>query len=129
VTYRLAILNLFVTGYWFKKIGLKTAMFQQTFWAALRSLTQIYALSVGGSFGIWMITITQTFNILGSGGGYELASMAYIAELCGQEERTGMFGVLLGIRMLGAAVGYICESTHTVGYPSFGLRKPGERQR
>jgi hypothetical protein len=84
-------------------------MFQQTFWAALRSLTQIYALSVGGDFGIRMITITQTINILGSGGGYELASMAYIAELCGQEERTGMFGVLLGVRMLGAAVGYICK--------------------
>lgn len=56
-----------------------------------------------------MITVTQTINILGSGGGYELASMAYIAELCVGEERTGMFGVLLGVRMLGAALGYICE--------------------
>lgn len=56
-----------------------------------------------------MITITQLINILGSGGGYELASMAYIAELCVGEERTGMFGVLLGVRMLGAALGYICE--------------------
>jgi hypothetical protein len=85
-------------------------MTQQTFWASLRSLTQIYALSVGGSFGITMITVTQVINILGSGGGYELASMAYIAELCVGEERTGMFGVLLGVRMLGAALGYICES-------------------
>lgn len=85
-------------------------MFQQTFWASLRSLTQIYALSRGGQFGINMITITQTINVLGSGGGYELASMAYIAELCGAEERTGMFGMLLGIRMFGAALGYICES-------------------
>jgi hypothetical protein len=56
-----------------------------------------------------MITVTQVINILGSGGGYELASMAYIAELCVGEERTGMFGVLLGVRMLGAALGYICE--------------------
>ena len=86
------------------------AMFQQTFWAALRSLTQIYALSIGGQFGINLITITQAINILGSGGGYELASMAYIAQLCGQEERTGMFGILMGIRMFGAAIGYICES-------------------
>jgi hypothetical protein len=84
-------------------------MTQQTFWASLRSLTQIYALSIGGSFGITMITVTQVINILGSGGGYELASMAYIAELCVGEERTGMFGVLLGVRMLGAALGYICE--------------------
>jgi hypothetical protein len=49
-------------------------------------------------------------NILGSGGGYELASLAYIPELCDSEERTGMFGVLMGVRMLGAALGYICES-------------------
>ena len=109
----LAILNLFVTGYWFKKLGIKMAMFQQTFWAALRSLTQIYALSIGGQFGINLITITQAINVLGSGGGYELASMAYIAQLCGQEERTGMFGILMGIRMFGAAIGYICESTRS----------------
>jgi hypothetical protein len=100
-----------VTGFWFKKLGIKTAMTQQTFWAALRSLTQIYALSIGGKFGITMITITQTINVLGSGGGYELASMAYIAELCAAEERTGMFGMLLGVRMAGAALGYICKST------------------
>jgi hypothetical protein len=87
------------------------AMFQQTFWAALRSLTQIYALSIGGQFGINLITITQAINILGSGGGYELSSMAYIAQLCGAEERTGMFGVLMGVRMLGAAIGYICRSS------------------
>jgi hypothetical protein len=49
-------------------------------------------------------------NILGSGGGYELASLAYIPELCDSEKRTGMFGVLMGVRMLGAALGYICES-------------------
>lgn len=104
-----AILNLFVTGYWFKKLGIKMAMFQQTFWASLRSLTQIYALSIGGQFGINVITVTQSINILGSGGGYELASMAYIAQLCSQEERTGMFGVLMGIRMFGAALGYTCE--------------------
>ena len=92
-------------------------MTQQTFWASLRSLTQIYALSIGGSFGITMITVTQIINILGSGGGYELASMAYIAELCVGEERTGMFGVLLGVRMLGAALGYICKLTlsHPIG--------------
>jgi hypothetical protein len=98
-----------VTGYWFKKIGIKTAMFQQTFWAALRSLAQIYALSIGGPVGIKLITTTQALNVLGSGGGYELASMAYIAELCVPKKRTGMFGVLMGVRMLGAAVGYICE--------------------
>lgn len=85
-------------------------MAQQTFWASLRSLVQIHALGVGGAYGIKMVTITQAINILGSGGGYELASMAFIAELCGAEERTGMFGVLMGFRMAGAALGYICES-------------------
>lgn len=91
-------------------------MFQQTFWAALRSLTQIWALNRGGQLGINVITVTQAINILGSGGGYELASMAYIAELCGAEERTGMFGVLLGIRMLGAALGYICKLKSPTGH-------------
>ena len=109
----LAILNLFVTAYWFRKVGIRTAMFQQTFWAALRCLTQLYALSLGGASGIQMMTFTQTLNVLGSGGGYELASMAYVAELCSPKERTGMFGRLLGMRMLGAAVGYISESLHS----------------
>ncbi|ORX38886.1 major facilitator superfamily domain-containing protein [Kockovaella imperatae] len=100
------LLNLFVTGYWIKRFGPKAAMFQQTAWAAMRNLTQIYAQTVGGATGIKIIQTTQLFNIMGSGGGYGLAANSFIAFLAEPEERTSQFGVLGGIMMLGAAGGY-----------------------
>ncbi|WVQ83378.1 hypothetical protein IAT38_005519 [Cryptococcus sp. DSM 104549] len=106
VTTGCTIGNLFVTGWFIKKYGCKAAMFQQTIWAALRNLTQMYALSVGGIAGIQIIQVTQLFNIMGSGGGYQIASNVFIATLVAAEERTSMFGVLTGIIMLGSSSGY-----------------------
>ncbi|KAK4686960.1 hypothetical protein P7C73_g3162, partial [Tremellales sp. Uapishka_1] len=106
VTTTCTIVNLFVTGYWIKRFGVKAAMFQQTAWAAMRNLTQILALHVGGATGMRIIQSTQIFNIMGSGGGYQLAANAYIAVLAKPEDRTALFGVLNGIMMLGSSVGY-----------------------
>lgn len=85
-------------------------MFQQTLWAALRNLTQIYSINKGGAVGIKIIQSTQLFNILGSGGGYQLAANGYVAILVDPERRTGMFGVLGGVIMLGNSAGYTCTS-------------------
>ena len=110
----LALINLFVTGYWIKRFGPKAAMFQQTAWAAMRNLTQIYAQTIGGATGIRIIQVTQVFNIMGSGGGYQLAANSFIAFLAKPEERTSLFGILNGICMLGGAGGYTCESWYAV---------------
>lgn len=85
-------------------------MFQQTFWAALRNLTQMYALSIGGNTGMQIIQTTQLFNVLGSGGGYQIASNVFISTLVAAEERTSQFRVLTGVIMLGSSSGYTCES-------------------
>jgi hypothetical protein len=105
-----AILNLFVTGMWIKRFGVKTAMFQQTVWASMRNVTQIIGLRIGAGVGKHIIEVTQLFNILGSGGGYLLSANAFVAALVSPEERTSMFGVLSGVGMLGNAAGYTCTS-------------------
>jgi hypothetical protein len=84
-------------------------MFQQTGWAAARNLCQIYAQTIGGQTGITIIQVTQVFNVMGSGGGYQLAASAFIAVLAEPEARTALFGVQGGVQMLGAAAGYVCE--------------------
>ncbi len=83
-------------------------MFQQTAWAAMRNLCQIYAQTLGGATGIRIIQTTQLFNIMGSGGGYQLAANSFIAILAEPERRTSLFGVLGGMTMLGSSAGYTC---------------------
>ncbi len=81
-------------------------MFQQTFWAALRNLTQIYAQTVGGRTGMIIITTTQLFNTLGSAGGFQLCANAFVAMLSPDEARTANFGILGGVFMFGSGIGY-----------------------
>ncbi|OXM77049.1 hypothetical protein C364_05564 [Cryptococcus neoformans Bt63] len=121
VTTSCTIANLFITGWFIKKFGCKAAMFQQTFWAALRNLTQIYAPSIGGATGMQIIQTTQLFNVLGSGGGYQIASNVFISTLVAAEERTSQFGVLTGIIMLGSSSGYTFGG---LAYKWFGLLAP-----
>ncbi|WVR04573.1 hypothetical protein IAU60_001580 [Kwoniella sp. DSM 27419] len=116
-----SILNLFATGWFIKRFGVKAAMFQQTFWAALRNLCQMYALGVGGNTGIKIIQITQAFNILGSGGGYQIASNVFIAALVEPEQRTSQFGVLTGFIMFGSSAGYTLGG---LAFNYFGMLAP-----
>ncbi|KAJ6451120.1 hypothetical protein C8R47DRAFT_1329767 [Mycena vitilis] len=103
-----ATLNLIVTTWEIKNWGLRRAIINQTFWPALRNLTQIYAIMVGGRRGITIMQSTQLITILGGGTGYLLSVNSYMAEVVEPEERTAAFGVLAGIAMLGTANGYIC---------------------
>ncbi|KAJ7441928.1 hypothetical protein B0H11DRAFT_2095206 [Mycena galericulata] len=99
--------NLLLTTWQIKHWGLRAAIVQQTFWPAIRNLTQIYATFVGSRFGITIMQTTQLVTILGGGAGYMLSANSYIAEVVTAEERTGAFGVLAGMSMLGSAIGYI----------------------
>ncbi|KAJ7325779.1 hypothetical protein DFH08DRAFT_1085029 [Mycena albidolilacea] len=101
-------LNLIVTTWEIKNWGLRRAIINQTFWPALRNLTQIYATLVGGRLGITVMQSTQLITILGGGAGYLLTVNSYMAEVAEPEERTAAFGVLAGVAMLGVANGYIC---------------------
>ncbi|KAL1406277.1 hypothetical protein Q8F55_007973 [Vanrija albida] len=101
-----SIVNLFTSAWFIQRYGVKAAMFQQTIWAALRNLTQIYAQTLGGKKGMDIITATQLFNVLGSAGGYQLCANSYVAILSEPAARTANFGVLGGIMMLGSGVGY-----------------------
>lgn len=97
--------NLFLTTWFIDRFGIKAALFQQTIWGAFRNLCQIYAISIGGSRGIWIIQATQLFNLIGGAGGSQLAANAYIDALSSEEERTGNFGRISGVFMLGAGIG------------------------
>ncbi|KAJ6488905.1 hypothetical protein C8R45DRAFT_993143 [Mycena sanguinolenta] len=101
-------LNLIVTTWEIKNWGLRRAIINQTFWPALRNLTQIYATLVGGRLGITIMQSTQLITILGGGAGYLLSVNSYMAEVVEPEERTAAFGVLAGTAMLGVANGYVC---------------------
>ncbi|KAJ7607623.1 hypothetical protein DFH06DRAFT_1379755 [Mycena polygramma] len=70
-----ATLNLMiiVTTWEIKNWGLRLAIIHQTFWPALRNLTQIYAISVGGRLEISTMQGTQLISILGGGQGYLLS--------------------------------------------------------
>ncbi|KAJ6534969.1 hypothetical protein B0H19DRAFT_1184550 [Mycena capillaripes] len=98
--------NLLLTTWQIRHWGLRAAIVQQTFWPALRNLTQIYATFVGGRLGITVMQSTQLITILGGGAGYMLSANSYIAEVVEPVERTAAFGVLAGMSMLGSALGY-----------------------
>ncbi|KLT42324.1 hypothetical protein CC85DRAFT_328228 [Cutaneotrichosporon oleaginosum] len=106
ITTGCTLLNLFTSAWFISRFGVKAAMFQQTFWAALRNLTQIYAQTLGGRAGMLIITTTQLFNTLGSAGGFQLCANAFVAGLSPDAERTANFGVLGGVFMFGSGIGY-----------------------
>lgn len=108
---------MFLTGWWIKRFGPKSAMFQQSFWLCFRNMCQMYAISHGGRRGINIIQSTQIFNVLGSAGGYQLAANSYVALLVDADRRTGMFGVLSGMVMLGNSAGYSREWQGDEGRP------------
>ncbi|KAK6996691.1 hypothetical protein R3P38DRAFT_3070040 [Favolaschia claudopus] len=99
--------NLLLTTWQIRHWGLRAAIVQQTFWPALRNLTQIYATFVGGRQGITIMQITQSITIFGGGAGYMLSANTYIPEVVEPIQRTAAFGVLAGMTMLGSALGFI----------------------
>ncbi|TXT07090.1 hypothetical protein VHUM_03260 [Vanrija humicola] len=105
------IINLFKSTYVIERYGIKNALAQQTFWGACRNLCQTYAQIVGGAAGMRIITVSQVFNSMGSGGGYQLCANGFVSLLSSDDARTANFGVIQGIHMLGSAVGYTVGGT------------------
>ncbi|KAF7300100.1 hypothetical protein MKEN_01333200 [Mycena kentingensis (nom. inval.)] len=100
-------MNLLLTTWQIRHWGLRSALVQQTFWPAVRNLTQIYATYVGGRLAITIMQTTQLITIAGGGLGYGLAVNSYITELVEAEGRTAAFGVLAAMMMLGTGIGYV----------------------
>lgn len=72
-------------------------------------LAHLYGMSVGGSQGVTITLISQLLCILGTPGGFMLATNSALMEMVPPEERTAMFGVLGGAQMAGLATGLLCE--------------------
>lgn len=77
----------------------------------------MYALSIGGNTGMQIIQTTQLFNVLGSGGGYQIASNVFISTLVAAEERTSQFRVLTGVIMLGYHLAILVSPILVTSFP------------
>lgn len=74
-------------------------------------LTHVYGMMVGGSKGVTFTLIAQLLCILGTPGGFMLATNSALMEMVAPEERTAMFGVLGGAQMAGFASGLLSTSS------------------
>ncbi|RFU34287.1 hypothetical protein B7463_g2079, partial [Scytalidium lignicola] len=101
------VLNLFVTGYAIKVLGIKTALAMSVFWPAVRLAIQNIGVMAGGSKGIIIVQSSQIITILGGPAGYLLALNSYVSEIVEPSERTGALGKLQGGSFLGTAIAYL----------------------
>ena len=101
------IVNLFVTGWTIKKLGIKSALLIQVFWPAVRLAIQNVGVTTGGANGIIIVQCSQIITIVGGPSGYLLSLTSYVTEICEHKERTGSLGRLQGCAMFGTAVGFL----------------------
>ncbi|KAH8889077.1 MFS general substrate transporter [Thozetella sp. PMI_491] len=102
--------NLFMAGWYIKRVGLKTALAAQTALPALRVAIQTVGAIVGGRAGIVIFQTSQLMTVLGGPAGYMLVLNTYMSELVTPAERTAAFGRLQGVAMLGTATGFLVGS-------------------
>jgi hypothetical protein len=98
--------NLFITGWSIKKIGVKAALLFQVFFPAVRLTIQNIGVEIGSARGIWITQSSQITNILGGPAGYLLALNSFVTEVSHHEERTGALGRLQGAQFFGMAIGF-----------------------
>lgn len=79
----------------------------QTLFPALRNLCQTYAIWSGGRNAIFILQGTPLVTVLGGAAGYHLAANTYVSLLVTPEERTGSFGRLQGVALMGTGLGYV----------------------
>jgi MFS family permease len=101
------VLNLFVTGWAIKKLGIKSALLMSVFWPAVRLAVQNIGITTGSSEGILIIQSSQIITILGGPAGYLLALNSYVTEVTEPSDRTGALGKLQGCSFLGTASAYL----------------------
>jgi MFS family permease len=115
------VINLFVAGWSIKKFGVKSALFIQVFWPAVRLAVQNIGVQVGGEKGILIIQCSQIITIVGGPAGYILALNTFVTEIIEHEERTGALGRLQGVTMFGTAIAYLAGGLIS---EAFGIRAP-----
>lgn len=101
------LLNLLVTGWTIKRLGVKRALSIQIFWPAVRLLVQNIGVSKGSSAGILIVQASQIITIVGGPNGYVLALNSFVADVVEHEGRTGALGRLQGCMLYGAALGFL----------------------
>jgi MFS family permease len=101
------IINLFLTGWSIKKLGIKSALLIQVFFPAVRLSIQNIGVQTGGKLGILIVQCSQIITIIGGPSGYLLTLNSYITEVVEHEARTGVLGQLTGCAMFGTSLGYL----------------------
>jgi MFS family permease len=101
------LMNLLITGWTIKRLGVKKALVIQIFWPAVRLLVQNVGVSKGSSGGILIVQASQIITIVGGPNGYVLALNSFVADVVEHEGRTGALGRLQGCMLFGAAVGFL----------------------
>lgn len=115
------LVNLMVTGWTIKRLGVKRALMVQIFWPAMRLLCQIIGIAKGSNTGIVIVQSSQVLTIIGGPNGYVLCLNSFVADVVGHEGRTGALGRLQGLMFIGAAVGFLVGGI--VG-DAFGIIEP-----
>lgn len=101
------LVNLIITGWTIKRLGVKRALAIQIFWPAVRVLVQNIGVSKGSNTGILILQASQIITVAGGPNGYVLALNSFIADVVEHEGRTGALGRLQGCMLFGAAVGFL----------------------
>ena len=101
------VLNLFVTGWAIKRLGVKAALLISVFWPAVRLAVQNVGVMTGGSKGILIVQCSQIITIIGGPAGYILALNSFVTEVIEHKERTGALGKLQGCTFFGTASAYL----------------------
>ncbi|KAF2637703.1 MFS general substrate transporter [Massarina eburnea CBS 473.64] len=101
------LVNLLVTGWTIKKLGVKRALLIQVFVPAIRLMIQNVGVTIGSNAGIIIVQCSQMTSIVGGPAGYVLTLNSFITGIVSHEKRTGSLGRLQGCMMVGAAIGFL----------------------
>ncbi|KAF3000929.1 hypothetical protein E8E13_008714 [Curvularia kusanoi] len=101
------LINLLITGWTIKRLGVKRALAIQIFWPAVRLLVQNVGVTKGSTAGIFIVQASQVITIVGGPNGYVLALNSFVADVVEHEGRTGALGRLQGCMLYGAALGFL----------------------
>jgi hypothetical protein len=92
------LVNLLITGWSIKRVGVKNALFVQVLIPGVRLVIQNIGVMVGSNAGIIIMQASQITTVVGGPIGYVLALNSFITDTVEHEERTGALGKLQGCR-------------------------------
>jgi hypothetical protein len=101
------LVNLLVTGWTIKRLGVKRALLIQVFTPAVRLAVQNVGVMTGSWKGILIMQCSQIITIIGGPNGYILCLNSFVTDIVEPEERTGAIGRLQGCMLVGAATGML----------------------